>query len=159
MAQLVQEATQALRSSGGRMTVQRRLILETLETLGGHPTAEEVYALVQERDPRLNASTVYRTLAWLEGVGLVSHCHLDSGPDGERSERYDPVTPVEHHHFICTGCGQVTEFASPQIEAIKSEYATGHGVAVEKAALTLYGLCAPCRAGLARRRGREHDRN
>jgi len=151
MVQLVYEATQALRSAGGRMTAQRRLILEALETFSGHPTAEEVYALVQERDPRLNASTVYRTLAWLEGAGLVSHCHLDSGPDGERSERYDPVTPVEHHHFICTGCGQVTEFASPQIEAIKSEYAMGHQVTVEKAALTLYGLCAQCRVGKQRR--------
>jgi Fe2+ or Zn2+ uptake regulation protein len=156
MAHLIHEATQALRAAGGRMTAQRRLILETLESLSGHPTAEEVYALVQEHDPRLNASTVYRTLAWLEGAGLVSHCHLDSGPDGERSERYDPVTPVEHHHFICTGCGQVTEFASPQIEAIKSEYALGHRATVEKAALALYGLCAQCRAGLARKGGREH---
>jgi Fe2+ or Zn2+ uptake regulation protein len=159
MAQLVHEATQALRATGGRMTAQRRLILETLETLSGHPTAEEVYALVQERDPRLNASTVYRTLAWLEGAGLVSHCHLDSGPDGERSERYDPVTPVEHHHFICTGCGQVTEFPAPEIEAIKAEYAAQHRATVEKAALTLYGVCAQCSAGLPSTEGREDGRD
>ena len=156
MTHLIQEATRALRSAGGRMTAQRRLILETLESLSGHQTAEEVYALVQERDPRLNASTVYRTLAWLEGAGLVSHCHLDSGPDGERSERYDPVTPVEHHHFICTGCGQVIEFAAPQIVPIKAEYAAQHGVTIEKAALTLYGLCTQCGTGLSNTGGRAH---
>jgi Fe2+ or Zn2+ uptake regulation protein len=144
MSQLSQEAALALRSTGGRMTVQRRLILETLETLGGHPTADEVYAVVQERDPRLNPSTVYRTLAWLESAGLVSHCHLDAGPDGEHSERYDPVTPVEHHHFVCTVCGRVIEFETPQLDAIKAGFAAEHQVTVDRASLTLYGQCAAC---------------
>jgi Fe2+ or Zn2+ uptake regulation protein len=127
------------------MTEQRRLILETLESLGGHPTAEEVHVAVQKRDPRLNPSTIYRTLAWLESAGLVSHCHLDAGPAGEHSERYDPITPVEHHHFVCTMCGQVTEFEAPQLEAIKAEFAAEHNAAVEKAALTIYGVCVRCR--------------
>ncbi len=145
MLQLTREAALTLRSTGGRMTTQRRLILETLESLEGHPTADEVYAVVREREPRLNPSTVYRTLAWLEGAGLVNHCHLDSGPAGERCERYDPVTPVEHHHFVCTACGKVVEFTAPQIEVLKKRFAKQESVAVEKAALTLYGLCAGCR--------------
>ena len=145
MSPLAKEAATTLRSTGGRMTEQRRLILETLESLGGHPTADEVYAVVQTRAPRLNPSTIYRTLAWLESAGLVSHCHLDAGPSGEHSERYDPVTPVEHHHFVCTACGQVTEFEAPQLEAIKTEFAAEHNAAVEKAALTIYGLCVACR--------------
>jgi Fe2+ or Zn2+ uptake regulation protein len=142
---LTREAAITLRATGGRMTMQRRLILETLEALGGHPTADEVYAVVQKRDPHLNPSTIYRTLAWLEGAGLVSHCHLDAGPAGEHSERYDPVTPVEHHHFVCTLCGKVTEFEAPQLEALKAEFAATHDAAVAKAALTIYGACARCR--------------
>jgi Fe2+ or Zn2+ uptake regulation protein len=145
MSHLAKEAAITLRSTGGRMTTQRRLILETLESLGGHPTADEVYAVVRRRDPRLNPSTIYRTLAWLESAGLVSHCHLDAGPAGEHSERYDPVTLVEHHHFVCTACGQVTEFEAPQLEAIKAGFITEHKVIVEKAALTLYGQCAACK--------------
>jgi|YNPNPStandDraft_1061719.scaffolds.fasta_scaffold24743_1 Fe2+ or Zn2+ uptake regulation protein len=145
MTDLIARATALLRASGGRMTAQRRLILEAFEALAEHPTAEEVYAFARARDPRLNPSTVYRTLAWLENAGLVSHCHLDAGPDGEHCERYDPMTKIEHHHFICTGCGDVVEFVAPPIEAIKAEYAAQHGVIVEKAALSLYGLCAQCR--------------
>jgi Fe2+ or Zn2+ uptake regulation protein len=144
MTDLITQATDLLRASGGRMTAQRRIILDALTELAEHPTADEVYALAQARDRRLNPSTVYRTLAWLENAGLVSHCHLDAGPDGERSERYDPVTPTEHHHFICTRCGQVIEFAAAQIETIKAEFARSYDAAVEKAALTLYGLCAEC---------------
>ena len=51
MAQLTREAAITLRSTGGRMTTQRRLILETLESLGGHPTADEVYAVVGGANP------------------------------------------------------------------------------------------------------------
>jgi Fe2+ or Zn2+ uptake regulation protein len=144
MHDLITQATALLRASGGRMTAQRRAILETLTTLDGHPTADEVYARVQASDSRLNPSTVYRTLAWLESAGLVSHCHLDAGPDGEHSERYDPVTPVEHHHFICTRCGGVVEFALPEIEALKAQFAGQHNAIIEKASLTFYGLCAAC---------------
>lgn len=144
MGSLILQATTVLRARGGRMTAQRRTILRTLEELGGHPTAEEVYAAVHEQDVTLNPSTVYRTLAWLEEAGLVSHCHLDAGPDGEHSERYDPAAPIEHHHFVCTGCGRVVEFESPRIAEIKAAFAGQHGVRVERAALTLYGLCTAC---------------
>ncbi|MGC8782465.1 MAG: Fur family transcriptional regulator [Anaerolineae bacterium] len=152
MSDLIARATALLRATGGRMTAQRRIILEAFDALAEHPTADEVYAFARARDARLNPSTVYRTLAWLENAGLVSHCHLDAGPDGEHSERYDPVTQVEHHHFICTGCGDVVEFVVPQIETIKAEYAAQHGVIVEKAALSLYGLCAQCRTQISQNR-------
>lgn len=145
MTDLITRATNLVHANGGRMTAQRRIILEAFGALAEHPTAEEVYEFARTRDPRLNPSTVYRTLAWLESAGLVSHCHLDSGPEGEHAERYDPVTPIEHHHFVCTACGEVSEFAAPQVETIKQQFALQHGVVVEKAALTLYGLCARCR--------------
>ncbi len=157
MKDLIPRATALLRAQGGRMTEQRRIILEAFSALDEHPTADEVYAFARIRYPRLNPSTVYRTLAWLESAGLVSHCHLDSGPDGERSERYDPVTPVEHHHFICTGCGAVTEFPAAQIEIVKDEFASAHGAMVVRAALTLYGLCARCRTDTEQAAGGQND--
>ena len=66
MSPLIQETSKRLRLQGGRMTPQRRLILQILETLTSHPTAEELYYLAHQQDPTLNLSTVYRTLRWLE---------------------------------------------------------------------------------------------
>jgi Fe2+ or Zn2+ uptake regulation protein len=145
MRDLMIEATATARADGGRMTSQRRLILQTLNELGGHPTADEICAAARRRDASLHPSTVYRTLAWLENAGLVGHCHLDAGPESRHSERFDPVTPVEHHHFVCTGCGRVIEFESTRVEFIKQDFAGQHGAAVERSALTLYGLCPGCR--------------
>lgn len=143
MAQLTQQATTTLHSQGGRMTAQRRLILETLEQLGGHPNAEQVYAAVRQRDARIHPSTVYRTLGWLADQGLVDTRHLDSDR-GDRCEHYDSANRSEHHHFVCTACEQVIEFAWP-VEDAKRAVAERFSVVAERASLTVYGLCATCR--------------
>jgi Fe2+ or Zn2+ uptake regulation protein len=141
MGTLVQDASKFLRTEGGRMTTQRRLILETLECLGCHPTAEDVYEEARQRDSGLNLSTVYRTLRWLEQVGLVSGRRFD---DESRQERFDPALPAEHHHFVCSVCKKVIEFDAPLIDEIKSRFETDNSSKVEFASVTLYGECSQC---------------
>jgi Fe2+ or Zn2+ uptake regulation protein len=142
MSSLIIEATAAVREAGGRMTPQRQLILETLDTLGGHPTAEQVLRAAQRRNAALHPTTVYRTLAWLTDAGLVTARHLE--PRGDRCEHYDPVSPVEHHHFVCTGCGCVIEFEAAAVAQVKRQFAERNAARVDLASLTLHGLCAQC---------------
>ena len=141
MSSLVQDAQERLHAQGGRMTAQRRFILEALECLGCHPTAEEIFSVVQQRDPSLNLSTVYRTLRWLEQEGLVSTRRFD---ESRRQERFDAVLPAEHHHFQCTACKSVIEFNDPLIQTIKAHFAGSSGCRVVSASVMLYGLCPRC---------------
>ncbi|MFM8322443.1 MAG: Fur family transcriptional regulator [Chloroflexota bacterium] len=138
---LIDDVTERLRSQGGRMTAQRRMILEALGCLGCHPTAEEIFAVVNRRDPSIHLSTVYRTLRWLEAEGLVSGRRFE---DGVRTERFDPVLPNEHHHFICDLCKTVIEFEHPVIETIKQDIARQYGARVGSASMLLHGICAAC---------------
>ena len=107
MSSLYQDAFERLRAKGGRMTSQRRLILQTLDSVSDHPTAEDLFELVRQCDPSLNLSTVYRTLRWLEQEGLVSTRRFD---EDRRQERFDPGHPGEHYHFLCSNCKAVIEF-------------------------------------------------
>jgi Fe2+ or Zn2+ uptake regulation protein len=128
------------------MTAQRRVILETLDSLrslGEHPTADQVYEVARERDDTLHPTTVYRTLGWLADAGLVHPCFLQER--GDRCEHFDPATPAGHHHFVCTRCGQVIEFASPHVEQARAQFARQHRVTIERAFLTMHGLCEHCR--------------
>jgi Fe2+ or Zn2+ uptake regulation protein len=142
MDKLVDLATQRLHTQGGRMTYQRRLILEALDCLGCHPTAEEIFAVVNQRDTTVNLSTIYRTLHWLEQEGLVSARRFD---ESRRQERFDLVLPAEHHHFQCTICKSVIEFDHPSIQVIKAQFAALAGCQVQSASMMLYGLCPQCR--------------
>lgn len=136
--------TEKLRAEGGRMTAQRRLILEVLEACSDHPTAEEIYMRARESDESLHLSTVYRTLRWLEEEGLVSPRWFD---DERRQERFDPVidNQGDHYHFRCRICNTIMEFPEPLIEEIKTGYQARFGGRVESATLTLYGVCERCR--------------
>lgn len=123
------------------MTPQRRLILQTLETLTSHPTAEELYHLASQQDPSLNLSTVYRTLRWLEQEDLVSTRVFH---EERRQERFDPAYPSEHHHFMCTGCKSVIEFDTLRMDQIKAQFECDTGALVQTGTIVLYGLCPEC---------------
>lgn len=143
---LLQQVTDKLRAEGGRMTVQRRLILEILENSPDHPTAEEIYLRAREHDDTLHLSTVYRTLRWLEEEGFVSPRWFE---DERRQERFDTGMDgsIDHYHFRCQVCNQIFEFSEPLVEQIKSAYMARCGGSVESATLILYGVCERCRAG------------
>jgi Fe2+ or Zn2+ uptake regulation protein len=142
---LIDQVTQKIRSEGGRMTGQRKSILEILEQHPGHPTAEEIYARVRLSDPEINLSTIYRTLRWLEENGFVSPRWFE---DDGRRERFDPVTTAEddgeHFHFRCRVCNRITEFEEPLMAAVRSAFAERSGAAVDSATLVLYGVCEEC---------------
>ena len=141
MGDLVQEAQLRLRSQGGRMTAQRRLLFSILDSLGEHPTAEELFHLARQQDTALNLSTVYRTLRWLEQENLVSARVF---AEGRRQERFDAALPSEHHHFMCTNCKSVIEFDTELLGTIKSRFQEQNGAIVRTGSIVLYGLCSNC---------------
>lgn len=142
MSELINVAQERLRAQGGRMTIQRRLIFSLLDSLGEHPTAEELLILAREQDPDLNLSTVYRTLRWLEAENLVSSRVF---AEERRQERFDAALPSEHHHFMCTGCKNVIEFDTGLFGTIKGQFQELNGAKVETGSIVLYGLCSNCR--------------
>ncbi len=141
---LLEMATERTRTNGGRMTLQRRLVLTILEHSAAHPTAEEVYQLARQQDPTINRSTVYRTLRWLEETGFVSTLHF--GTD-RKADHFDPSTQLEgnHFHFRCRVCNKIIEFSDPQVQSFVTGFAGQHNATVENVELVLYGVCNQCK--------------
>src|SRR5450631_2493816 len=79
-AQRVEEAIEAIRASGSRVTVDRRAVVEALDRSGDHQTAEQVAEAVWVHHPDVNLATVYRTLELLEKLEIAFHVHLGHGP-------------------------------------------------------------------------------
>jgi Fe2+ or Zn2+ uptake regulation protein len=144
---LTLQVTETVHAQGGRMTSQRRLILDLLQSDPSHPTADELFVLAKRIDPSLNLSTVYRTLNWLEERGFVNPRRFD---DNHTHKHFDPVLPEtgDSHHFHCRRCDRVIEFAAPQVEPlleqIREEIARQYGLQVDDSALVLSGLCNKC---------------
>ena len=127
-----------LRASGHRLTPQRELILDAVDTLG-HATPDEVLAEVRKTSSALNVSTVYRTLEVLEQLGLVRHAHLS-----DRAPTYHSVRDHEHFHLVCRNCHKVIsvhpEVIEPTLTRLREEFA----FEVDVGHLTVFGRCTDC---------------
>ena len=136
-----------------RMTHQRSTILEELRKSRTHPTADEVYASVRRRLPRISLATVYRNLDLLAQAGMIQMVELGGCP-----RRYDGWVD-DHIHVRCTGCGEVGDVsdgllgrARERVEKLSGYDITGHH-------LEFTGLCPVCRKKAKTRRRKTNARS
>lgn len=124
-----------------KITKQRRAVLEAFLGSEEHVSAEDLYKIVSENEPKIGLATVYRTLALLTESGLAAE--LDFG-DGQK--RYEHSLDHRHHdHMICTQCGKIIEFHHPMIEKLQEEVAQEHGFEMTSHKLDMFGICKNCR--------------
>jgi Fur family ferric uptake transcriptional regulator len=129
-----------LRSKGYRLTPQRGLVLEAVQTLE-HATPDEILSHVRERAVGVNISTVYRTLELLEDLGLVTHSHLGHG-----APTYHSSTVPEHVHLVCRECRAVTEVPPAAVDSLVLRLQADLGFRTDVNHLTVFGTCASCDA-------------
>src|SRR5437588_9279608 len=96
MHHYVKSSNEMLRKRGYRLTPQRHMILSVIQEADGHLSIDQITQRVQERNPYVSLSTVYRTLELLRELGLVREVHLP----GEQPH-YEPVEGTAHHHLVC----------------------------------------------------------
>ncbi len=136
-----EKAINYFQSKGVRWTPQRQLILAALENNQGHVSAEKIYQEVIRQFPRVNISTVYRTLELLSEMGLLVKV---PNQDDDR-DRFEIVSETHHHHLVCRNCGQETELDNRVIDCLKEKTLQQYGFALEINHFMGYGLCNQCR--------------
>ena len=85
-----------------RNTLQKVKILEYLQSVHSHPTAETVYEYVKKEIPMISLGTVYRNLNVMSENNEILRLEVN----GEF--RYD-ANNCGHIHLICTKCGQIED--------------------------------------------------
>jgi Fur family ferric uptake transcriptional regulator len=128
-----------VRSRGMRMTVQRRLVLDTLRRTRHHTTAEEIARAIRATYPQIDPSTVYRNLEALERLGYVTHTHLD-----DRITRWRRADSPQHGHLVCRRCGSEEEIPMKILEPLAKRLRSEHGFVADLAHSAVVGLCRNC---------------
>ena len=121
--------------------MQRRLILEELQKLSSHPTASELYHVVQKRLPHISLGTVYRNLQLLAEQGTIQKLK-SSGSEA----RFDG--DVSHHYHVrCKHCGKLVDLHVdlPELPACQSEEALGW--TIDQYPAEFVGTCPACSTG------------
>ena len=123
-----------------RYSHQREAIYQYLLSTKEHPTAEMIYNDLREEIPALSLGTVYRNLKLLEDLGKVRRV-----ASFQNMERYDAICS-DHVHFLCSGCGCVSDVMDVDPEALRNNIPLGDGYRIAKFDLTLTGMCPQCAA-------------
>lgn len=134
---------QELVSRGVRMTQQRRLLVQIIQSADRHLDALALWERARQQDPTLNKVTVYRTLAMLKKHGLVDELdlmHLEGG-----KHYYEAKTTRDHIHLACLKCGRIQEFESALFEKLKGQIERQRGFRITVARLEAGGYCDRCK--------------
>lgn len=133
---------QTLKDRGVRLTRQRRVLLDLIDSSGKHLDADTLFQMAKEKDPKLNRVTVYRTLKMLKESGLVDELDL-AHFEGEK-HYYETRLKREHAHIICLRCGRVEEFFGEQLNAVKSQISSQFGFEIVFSRTEVGGYCSHC---------------
>ena len=116
-----------------RMTSQRQTIIKVIEGSDDHPDVDQLYLRSVAEDNTISIATVYRTVKFLEGGGVVVGLEFGDGRASYEEAR-------EHHeHLVDVETGEVIEFFHAELEALKEEIAQKMGYELIDHRLELYG--------------------
>ncbi|UCD83157.1 MAG: transcriptional repressor [Desulfobacterales bacterium] len=120
------------------MTRQRKVILEELQKVHTHPSADEIYEMVRKRLPRISLGTVYRNLEILSESGEIQRLEL-----GCTQKRFDGVAGY-HYHIRCIHCDRVDDAPLEFDVAIKHELKGFTDYKIIGHKLEFIGICSDC---------------
>lgn len=121
-----------------RTTIQKEMILNAVNSLHNHATADEVYELVRAAHPHISKGTVYRNLNCLADEGKIRKIEVPDGPD-----RFDHLcTP--HYHIHCCKCGRIFDVDMEVLPGLTDRVKDKHGFAFLDYDIMFKGICPDC---------------
>jgi Fur family ferric uptake transcriptional regulator len=130
---------------GKRKTPERFAILNSVYSMRGHFSLEELSEEMEKNNFRVSKATLYNTMNLLLTVMLVVKHNIDNITKYEAT-----FINGNHCHQICTNCGKVTEVNTTAITTalmglkLKRFHQEGF-------TLYFYGLCSSCQTKLKRK--------
>lgn len=122
-----------------RNTIQRALVLEAVNELKCHATADQIYNAIVNEHPHISRGTVYRNLNQLSESGEIRKLEI---PDG--ADRFDHRCH-DHYHARCLKCGQVFDVEMEYIKDLEKKIKDTHGFEFSGHDIMFKGICPECK--------------
>ena len=123
------------------MTRTRQAVLSVLEEARYPLSPTELYSQLQERNVAIDLVTVYRNLATLKELGLVTQLELHQ----EGQFRYEIKEGREHHHHIrCKSCGRIVDLLLCPLKKLTALIEQETRFVVGDHSLEFSGWCPKC---------------
>jgi Fur family transcriptional regulator, ferric uptake regulator len=132
----IDQAIDAMRERGLRLSTARRLVLEALFAADGPVSAQQL-----SRDLAIDPTSVYRNLEMFERLGVVRHVHLAHG-----AGLYDLAGRQPCEYLYCEHCSSVTAVDVGELDPVRDLIKTQFGFDARFAHFAIVGTCGRCAA-------------
>lgn len=105
-----------LKDSNLKVTPQRVAVLEALNNLKNHPTADKIKEYVVKNHPNIAVGTIYKTLETFVEKGLVKKVKTEKDV-----MRYDAIME-NHHHLYCEDTERIEDFFDDELDSVIDKY-------------------------------------
>ncbi len=134
-----EQAVEALRDQGYRLTPQRLIVLSIVSEGDGHMGVDEIFQRAKEAYPYMDVATVYRTLHLFRNLGVVTEVAI-----GDRLH-YELTDPHGgHHHMVCRVCNGAFNLSPHYLEEFRNTLSKEFGFEPDLEHFAISGVCAGC---------------
>ena len=135
-----EQAVEALRDQGYRLTPQRLIVLSIVTDGDGHMGVDEIFQRAKKAYPYMDVATVYRTLHLFRNLGVVTEVAI-----GDRLH-YELTDPHGgHHHMVCRVCNGAFNLSPHYLEEFRNTLSKEFGFEPDLEHFAISGVCAWCR--------------
>ena len=108
--------TKAIADIGLKITHQRIVVYQAILMTDKHPTAEQIFDIIKEKNPSISLATVYKTLETFVENRLINKV---STPQG--TMRYDARTD-NHNHIYISNTNEILDYEDEELSIILMNY-------------------------------------
>ncbi|MGN1373676.1 MAG: Fur family transcriptional regulator [Candidatus Coproplasma sp.] len=122
-----------------RNTIQRELVLEAVNELACHATADEIYNHIAKSHPHIGRATVFRNLKLLAEEGAIRRITVVGGAD-----RFDHICS-NHVHVQCEKCGRLFDVDMDFVDGLEKKIKSDNGFTFTGYEVLFKGICPDCK--------------
>lgn len=111
-----EEIRNKLIDKGLIVTPQRIAILDAVNVLRNHPTADNIIEFVRQNHPNIAPGTVYKVLDAFLSCGLIHRVRTEKD-----IMRYDPLVD-SHHHLYSSDSDRIEDFHDEELNSLLKKY-------------------------------------
>ncbi len=127
------------RQNNLKITPQRTAIFQAVVKSENHPSADDIFRIVNREFPSISFDTVNRTLLTFTQIGLLTVAESYKG-----SRRFDPNVE-NHHHMHCLKCGNIIDFSSDEFNQLMApEQLMQKFACILSSRIVFNGICTEC---------------
>ncbi len=130
-------ASKMVKSSGVRMTRQRRAVLDVIVAACDHPTAAIIYERTRQAHGNISLATVYNCLETMAEAGIINQLNFDNGPS-RYCANFEP-----HVHLLDDSSQQVIDVQLRPGVQLEDVFTLPEGARICRMDACLHGIIPP----------------